>query len=589
MSTKSNESQDNWHPRHWILPPGFERCFQKFDIRCELIIANYQNKKSQPLLIHGQTGTGKSMFTEYFIHKFRKITNKKNITYLNCAAIPSELLESELFGFEKGAHNTATYPKAGYLEIAGDGVIVFEEVGEMARHLQAKLLMAIETKRYCRLGSTTSLEFKAQIIATTNAEQRAFREDFWFRFDIFSVPAIHERRCDILYYMEHFDPDLMRYLTRGVVFSALTYNWPGNVREIERVCFSIRENILNIKKHERVEDVYLEKNFPEYSFNRLSAIMNIDRKVSGFRFDKSQQFANDMLKENINVDTIDSYLQKSKLSLDCFNPTFLSDLKKENSTTSSAEGGVTSCFFHRLCNGDYIDTFWGLMQFCNFFFQDIESKYDILDFKSTVKYEEVKNNNPLKTFTCSEKYIQKFDYKPTQPKHRPSDFDPFGFFDKRAYKQPYYIHYAELTKRLQRDKIEPGEDERLEEWKATILESLKFLTKLKNIDENVITDLYGFYQKNPTNRFLSNYFGGQNQVEKVEEVPIENITLDDLKDLYYETVCHAIGTSHGFKKKIAELANRTPSLITQDFEKRNLNEKFSKFNFTPRKRILIIK
>lgn len=573
MTAKINESQPNWQPRKWIVPPGLEQILQKFDTRAELIIEKFFQNKNQPLMIHGPTGVGKSMFTEYFIHKFRNVTNNKTVIYLNCAAIPSELLESELFGYEIGAHSTATVSKAGYLEIANDGVIIFEEIGEMTRPLQAKLLMAIETKIFSKLGSTEQINFKAQIIATTNAKQESFREDFWFRFNIFSVPPIHERRIDILYYMEHFDSDIMKYLTRGVVLSVLSYNWPGNVREIERVCLSIRENIINLKKNPLIQDRLIEKIIPEYSFHRLSAIMHLDKKVSGFRFDKAQQFVDALLKGKINVRALDNFLQENKLSFDCLNPLFFSNPKSNRENTTNSAIDATDNHLVRPHNTTYLFSFFGLQQFCRIFFQDINANADILDLTSTFTHKETPKNEIMETFTCDKKYTQKSNFSGKTIGPLQEHINPFIFLNNTIHKSPLYLNFSKID----------------DNTKSAIIAALKFLTKLQTIEDSDIENLYDLFKKNKSNKFLSYYFDSESKAENIEEIPIEYIAYSDIKELYYETLCNKIGLRHGSQKRIAEIAQFSTGTISQDFTELKIKEKFSDPNFPPRKRLVFLK
>jgi len=169
---------------------------------------------------------------------------------LNCAAIPETLLESELFGYEKGAFTDARAPKAGILEIASTGTIFLDEIGEMPLTLQAKLLRVLEEQTFRRLGGVRDIQVDVRVIAATNRkltdaiEQGRFRLDLYYRLNVIQVclPPLRERKEDVLPLAEHF---VRLYNTKfkrkvqGISHSGaallLAHNWPGNVRELRNV------------------------------------------------------------------------------------------------------------------------------------------------------------------------------------------------------------------------------------------------------------------------------------------------------------------------------------------------------------------
>jgi transcriptional regulator with PAS, ATPase and Fis domain len=163
-----------WKPRNtWLIPPGLEETIKRFEIQC----INNINNDSRPLLIHGPTGTGKSMFVDYYAFIYTNIKGKTpSIAYINCAALPSALIDSLLFGHTKGAFTGADKNKIGYFESVKDGIIVLEEMGEMPKHLQAKLLLAIESRIFSKLGSVTPIKLECQILATQNVQKTKFRD-----------------------------------------------------------------------------------------------------------------------------------------------------------------------------------------------------------------------------------------------------------------------------------------------------------------------------------------------------------------------------------------------------------------------------
>ncbi len=198
------------------------------------------------VLIYGESGTGKELIARA-IH-YNGIRKDKPFVVVNCASIPRELLESELFGHEKGAFTGAHQRKLGKFEIARGGSIFLDEVGELEMLLQAKLLRVIQQKEFERVGGTELIKTDVRIISATNrdlkhaVENKEFREDLFYRLNSFpiSIPPLRSRRGDILILAEHFIKKFSEKLNKhikGFTKRALKiiyeYNWPGNVREVE--------------------------------------------------------------------------------------------------------------------------------------------------------------------------------------------------------------------------------------------------------------------------------------------------------------------------------------------------------------------
>lgn len=198
------------------------------------------------VLIYGESGTGKELIARA-IH-YNGIRKDKPFVVVNCASIPRELLESELFGHEKGAFTGAHQRKLGKFEIARGGTIFLDEVGELEMLLQAKLLRVIQQKEFERVGGTELIKSDVRIISATNrdlkhaVENKEFREDLYYRLNSFPifVPPLRSRRGDILILAEHFVKKFSEKLNKeikGFTKRALKivyeYNWPGNVREVE--------------------------------------------------------------------------------------------------------------------------------------------------------------------------------------------------------------------------------------------------------------------------------------------------------------------------------------------------------------------
>jgi DNA-binding NtrC family response regulator len=200
------------------------------------------------VLIYGESGTGKELIARA-IHYNGKRKDKPFIV-VNCASIPRELLESELFGHEKGSFTGAHQRKLGKFELANGGTIFLDEVGELEMLLQAKLLRVIQEREFERVGGTELIKTDVRIISATNrdlklaVEKKEFREDLYYRLNSFpiSIPPLRFRRGDILVLAQHFLDTFNKKLGKNIKgFSKKTvkliyeYNWPGNIREMENM------------------------------------------------------------------------------------------------------------------------------------------------------------------------------------------------------------------------------------------------------------------------------------------------------------------------------------------------------------------
>ena len=200
------------------------------------------------ILLEGESGTGKDVFAQ-FIHHFGR-RREGPFVAINCAAIPETLLESELFGYEKGAFTDARAPKAGILEIASGGTIFLDEVGEMPLLIQAKMLRVLEEQTFRRLGGVRDILVDVRVVAATNRkltdaiEQGKFRLDLYYRLNVIQVllPPLRDRKDDIVplaeSFIRHYNAKFKRTvegLSHGAAAILLGYNWPGNVRELRNV------------------------------------------------------------------------------------------------------------------------------------------------------------------------------------------------------------------------------------------------------------------------------------------------------------------------------------------------------------------
>ena len=200
------------------------------------------------VLLLGESGTGKEVVAR-FVHRASPRA-KGSFIALNCAALPEQLLEAELFGYERGAYTGAVQSKPGQLEHAAGGTLFLDEVGEMSLPAQAKFLRVLQEREFQRLGGTRVLKTDARIIAATNRDleraiaQNLFREDLYYRLNVFAInlPALRDRPADILPLSEAFLAEIGRSIARpasGISRDArerlVGYHWPGNVRELRNI------------------------------------------------------------------------------------------------------------------------------------------------------------------------------------------------------------------------------------------------------------------------------------------------------------------------------------------------------------------
>jgi formate hydrogenlyase transcriptional activator len=225
------------------------------------------------VLILGETGTGK----ELFARAIHNLSPRRERTFVktNCAAIPSGLLESELFGHERGAFTGAINQKIGRFELADRGTIFLDEVGDIPLELQPKLLRVLQEQEFERLGATRTIRVDTRVVAATNADlgrlvaERKFRSDLFYRLNVFpiQIPALRERREDIPLLVRYFVQNFSRRLNKTVQFvpaeamdALVSYSWPGNIRELENLLE--RAVILSPGKELRVPQSELRESAP---------------------------------------------------------------------------------------------------------------------------------------------------------------------------------------------------------------------------------------------------------------------------------------------------------------------------------------
>jgi len=283
------------------------------------------------LLLLGESGTGKGVFAQV-IHRTSPRASGPFIQ-VNCGAIPETLLESELFGHEKGAYTGATSQKPGRFELANRGTIFLDEVGDTPLPLQVKLLHVLENRRFERLGGTKTIETDVRVIAATNQaleekmREGEFREDLYYRLNVIniSIPSLRERREDIPllaeYFLRKYSVEMNRKI-RGFSEEAMRiltkYNWPGNIRELQNtienaVVFAnddiIQANDLNPKIHttsEETEDYSgpldeAQREFKKRYITKILKQMNGNRTEAAKQLKIQRTYLSRLIKE-LNID-----------------------------------------------------------------------------------------------------------------------------------------------------------------------------------------------------------------------------------------------------------------------------------------------
>ena len=242
------------------------------------------------VLLHGETGTGKELVA-HAIHNLSS-RSRRSFVRMNCAAIPSGLLESELFGHERGAFTGALVQKKGRFELADHGSLFLDEIGDISLELQPKLLRAVQEQEFERLGSANTISVNVRIIAATHRDLSAmireekFREDLFYRLNVFpiEIPPLRERREDVPLLANYFVSKFSRRMGRQITsipkatMEALTNDaWPGNVRELAN--FIERAVILSPGEELQVPMRELSVSYCHSASAQASTFVEAERKV----------------------------------------------------------------------------------------------------------------------------------------------------------------------------------------------------------------------------------------------------------------------------------------------------------------------
>ncbi|BEK36974.1 fla regulon two-component system response regulator [Campylobacter coli] len=303
---KQEESQEN----------GFFSSSEKLEQ--VLSLSQKVAKTDASVMLFGESGVGKEVFSR-FIHENSKRSQKPFVA-INMAAIPSNLIESELFGFEKGAFTDANATKIGLFEMANNGTLFLDEIGEMPYEIQAKLLRALQEREITRLGSTKSIKIDVRIISATNAnlqdkiDNGEFRSDLYYRLNTvpINIPPLRERKEEILGIAQKVLENTckeyeleMKNLSQEAQEALLEYNFPGNIRElisiVQRACIlsegteiseqdlflearSVKKDVKNLEK-ELLEQILKQCEFDKEkaSIELGMSIENLDNKIKQYK------------------------------------------------------------------------------------------------------------------------------------------------------------------------------------------------------------------------------------------------------------------------------------------------------------------
>ena len=265
--------------------------------------------KNSIVLITGENGTGKENVAR-LIHE-RGLRSRRPFVAINCAAIPEELIESELFGFEKGSFTGAIQSKRGKFEQAHTGTLFLDEIGDMSLKVQSKVLRVLQEQRFERIGSAETLDVDVRVIAATNKnieeaiKRGEFREDLFYRLNVIPIqlPPLRERGGDILslanHYLTAFSSEEgmnSKRFSSSAERALMSYHWPGNIRELK----NIMERLSIMVRDDLIEEIHLPAEIGGHrrnSDNEISALMHTD-KFRDAKADFEKLFILQKLKQN---------------------------------------------------------------------------------------------------------------------------------------------------------------------------------------------------------------------------------------------------------------------------------------------------
>jgi transcriptional regulator with AAA-type ATPase domain len=537
----------------YFIPLGLSSSVSTFE-------NHYKVADGEPILIIGQTGVGKSLFLHIFEKLYReehKDEKKYPIIKANCAHFGGDpnLVRSELFGHAKGAFTGAIRKKTGLVEMADGGVLILEEIGDLPLETQAILLTFIETGEYYRVGDDRTVTSKSgkktnqekdqspafiekdklfydggdkkrtgksvekadhkneqyqgprkanvQIVGLTNREDN-MREDFKYRFFPFYVPPIHKRRMDILHYLYAMFPDLFDSMQPNEIFALITYHWPGNVREIERVGRLLRRRMKGTMFRSGSD----QDRFDSFKFYNLDP--NNPNESIGVK--QVEKFRYDLMKNNIDVELIESILNKYQVGLEGssnINNTFIVDNCNIFFKETSERYGLRFTY----SVNSFANAGMGIIDFCELFYKNPNSSVNLIDLKEDFSFTARVNRSFPNTKDEKDRYQQLIK----------------SIFE-----------YLSGIKLLESDSLAEN-----------IFERDEFFTMLG--------------KSNPGNQFLASLgFTEPMQEKETKDFDICSLKVNDLLELYYQKI---LDRAQGNQKKAAKLAGIVPSSFQYDFNK----------------------
>jgi len=251
----------------------------------------YANKIPRPVLITGETGTGKELIARMVLNKDSNITSP--FIAINCAAVPQTLWEEDLFGHTKGAYTDAGFDRMGKIAQAENGILFFDEIGEIPMNIQAKLLRLLQEKQYMQIGGNKLINAACRFVFATNQNikkmimQAKFRKDLYYRINVFHIhlPPLRKRKEDIPVLLQYF---IERYtdefkldffgIENTVLKILLNYDWPGNIRQLENI---IVQSFAKIKSNSnfKTKKILTPNNLPEYLIRKKQKASLLDKII----------------------------------------------------------------------------------------------------------------------------------------------------------------------------------------------------------------------------------------------------------------------------------------------------------------------
>jgi len=495
-----------------IVPPGLNKDFNLFK-------DHYEVAEGAPILILGPTGVGKTLFYQIYKNLFlsHKGNEKKPIIRANCAHFGNKksdpnIAHSELFGVGRNIF-TGVDQREGLVQRADGGVLFLEEIGELPIAVQAMLLTFIEDKQFRRFGDPEEYTSDCCIVAATNNEG-TLREDFKNRFFPFHVPPVFERRQDVLYYLYDKWPSLVASLKKFEILLLLAYNWPGNVREIERIARLIRRYQ---KKKKRIapDEQWQKEIFDNYRTDELD--------LGGSSLYKDINLSNELQKRGADVKYLESILNEYGIGLvgnrrqDDFSFANIETAKPEY-TTGNYSGYEIRVYKPYM---PFEKAYEGYQIYCSLFLQDY---FD--------------NKNVLKDLT------ECFPAPPLVPGQifEKRDKSKFNKLMKNIFK---FLSGLDVDKNFQ--------------WPASYLELEEFLQQYSKI--------------HPSNDFLSSLNSHHTEQRKISGVAIDEILALTKKELLYTYYENLLKLENGNVSAARRKAGLPDSTFRDELKKHGLSRK----------------